>query len=106
MTKDIESSTHNMPSTSPKSALRTGFPDEGFYDNFTLLIDNEPAAGWVDLDDDLIGDDSNFEISSFMDQCAKDYDISFELLSCQDDRVSDICRKSGSSPEASDKMDC
>ena len=60
----------------------------------------------MDLDEDVTGNDSSDEVSRLMHQCAKDYDIEIEPLSCLDDRKSDVCRKLGSFPAASDNMDC
>ena len=80
MSKDIESSIHNILSTSPKSSPNTAFSDKGLYNNFALSINKVQMVDKVDLDDDLIGDNSNDEVSGFMDQRAKDYGIEFEPL--------------------------
>ena len=101
----IEYSAQNIPSTSPKPARRTGFLDEGFYDNFTHPTD-EPTIDQVDLDEELSSNDSGDEVSRFMDQCANDYDIEFEPLGYLANSECPIHHKSGSSLENFDNMDC
>ncbi|XP_062178792.1 uncharacterized protein LOC133883472 [Phragmites australis] len=71
MTKGIETSTHDMPSASPKPASRTGFSNKEFYDNFTPSINNELTIDRVDLDEDLIGDDSSNEQKLVKDESDK-----------------------------------
>ena len=105
MTKGIEESTHEMPSTLLKASLKTGFLDEGFYDNFTS-IPNKPVINRVDFGDELSGDDLSDEVSRFMDQCTKDCKILFEPLGCYDNYEYPIHSKSRSILATSDNMDC
>ncbi|XP_062203428.1 nifU-like protein 1, chloroplastic [Phragmites australis] len=56
---DIEDSTQIMSLTAP--ALRTGFSDEGFYNNFTPPT-NEPMIDLMNFDEELSSDDSSEEV--------------------------------------------